>query len=68
MYKSDVITPSFVQDFLKKNKIKQKTIALELGVDYTNISSWISGRRPMSRITKNMFYYYISVKIYPEKI
>ncbi|WP_372472628.1 hypothetical protein AB4865_07345 [Capnocytophaga sp. ARDL2] len=60
--KSDEITPELLQTLIQKHKLKIKDIQKETGLEMSNLSMWINGKRPMSKIVQNMFYYYFKTK------
>lgn len=43
-----------------KKKLKNRTIAHELGVDENTISAYIGGKKPLSGVVKAMFWYYFA--------
>lgn len=53
----DHVTPQWVKRKLEVKGLGQVDIITETGIDKTNISAWISGKRPMSQPVKAMFYY-----------
>lgn len=57
--KSDQITPEYLKKELKKKNIRIKDIHEDTGIEVSNLSAWINDIRPMSKIVKNMFYYYL---------
>lgn len=53
----DHVTPQWVARKLSDKGFSQVDIINETGIDKTNISAWISGKRPMSQPVKAMFYF-----------
>lgn len=58
----DHATPGWIARKLEEKGISQSDIVEFTGVDKTNISAWISGKRPMSQPVKAMFYLYLTQK------
>lgn len=54
----EIVTPEYIRHFMTVYKVKVKELALDTGVDATNISAWMNGVREMSQPVKAMFYYY----------
>ncbi|MDO9554518.1 hypothetical protein [Rhodonellum sp.] len=55
--KVDAVTPGWVQTQMQRKGMEQKDILETTGLDKTNLSAWISGKRSMSQPVKAMFYY-----------
>ncbi|GAB3662215.1 hypothetical protein GCM10028791_37150 [Echinicola sediminis] len=53
----DQVTPNWLQRKLEEKGINQHTIVEMTGIDKGNVSSWISGAKPMSQPVKAMFYF-----------
>lgn len=60
--KSDQITPEYLKKELQKRSIRIKDIHEDTGIEVSNLSAWINDTRPMSKIVKNMFYFYLLSK------
>lgn len=60
-----VVTPHWIQEVMHVKGLKLKRIAEETGVDYTQLSSVVTGDRPLSKAMKAMFFYYLLSK--PDK-
>lgn len=58
----NMVTTSWVSNEMAKRDIKIKDMVVDTGLDKTNLSAWISGKRPMSNIVKAMFYFYFLSK------
>lgn len=56
------VTDGWLRKVMKDNNINVKTIVADTGIDKTNISAWVNGKRPMSQITKSLLYYYFKYK------
>lgn len=56
----DQVDPDWITDRMNKSGISLKQIEEDTGVDKTNLSAWINGKRPMSQPVKAMFYLYFS--------
>lgn len=52
------VTPEWIQDRMNENKVSLKRLEKDTGLDKTNLSAWVNGKRPMSQPVKAMFYYY----------
>lgn len=52
----DHATPGWIQRKLEEKGISQSKIVEITGIDKTNLSAWIQGKRPMSQPVKAMFY------------
>jgi len=52
------VDAKWVNDQMLATGTKLKQIAKETGIDYTQLSSLISGIRPMSQTVKALFYFY----------
>lgn len=56
----DSVTPEWLSEKMLKKGVKITDIVTDTGIDRTNISAWINGKRPMSQIVKAMFYFYFT--------
>jgi len=56
----DVVTPKWLSDKMLLTGTRIKDIEANTGIEKTNISPWINGKKPMSQIVKAMFYYYFA--------
>jgi hypothetical protein len=54
---ADNVTPDWIQKRMNDRGISLKQIEGATGVDKTNLSAWINGKRPMSQPVKAMFYF-----------
>lgn len=52
------IDSTYIRSYMINNGIKSKDICNDTGLDKTNISAWINGKRPMSKIVIAMFHFY----------
>lgn len=52
----DVVDAAWLQQ--RRGQTPIKSIAHELGVDANNVSSYFSGNKPLSGVTRAMFYWY----------
>lgn len=52
----DHATPGWIQRKLEEKGLSQVAIVELTGIDKTNLSAWISGKRQMSQPVKAMFY------------
>jgi DNA-binding Xre family transcriptional regulator len=43
-----------------KKGVKFNDLVTDTGLDKTNISAWVNGKRDMSQIVKAMFYFYFT--------
>lgn len=53
------ITEEWILDQFSKKPMSVKDLVEATGIDNTNLSAWINGKRPMSQPVKAMFYYLI---------
>ncbi len=61
---ADAIDPTFLRSIQSKNQIKLKNLQADLGIHKTRISHWMTGKLPMNKATKNMFYWYLVANKY----
>jgi hypothetical protein len=55
--KVEAVGPEWIQKQMHSKGVSQKTIVEETGIDKTNVSAWITGKRPMSQPVKAMFWF-----------
>jgi hypothetical protein len=60
--KANKVDSKWIQDKMLSGEIKLKEIAADTGIDYTQLSSLVSGDRPLSQPMKALFWYYFSYK------
>jgi hypothetical protein len=58
---NDIVTPKWLSDHMNQYGIKVNDLVKDTGIEKSNISAWINGLRPMSKIVKDMFYTRFSV-------
>jgi hypothetical protein len=59
---TDEVTPKWISNHMAEEKISIKDLVSLTGIDRTNFSAWINGKRPMSQPVKAMFYYFFKTK------
>lgn len=52
-----VVTPEWLSSKLHQYQLRIIDIESITGLDKTNISAWVNGKRPMSQIVKAMFFF-----------
>lgn len=52
------ITPEWVNDQVKAHKLSRSTLKAQTGLTASELSDMLNGRRPMTRTTRAMFYYF----------
>lgn len=60
-FEGDEVTPEWVRERMDAFCIKQKDLIKNTGLDRSNISSYLSGKRPMSKGVKALFFYYFAL-------
>lgn len=58
----EAVTPHWVQDRMQQTGTRLNTLASDTGLDKSSLSAIISGIRPMSNITRAMFFFYFQSK------
>lgn len=58
----DAVTPQWLEERFSETGTKQRDVTAEIGLPESTVSSWISGKRPMSLPVKAMFYFYFKLK------
>jgi hypothetical protein len=56
----NIVTAEWVQEKMKSGKIKLKEITQVSGLDYTQLSSVVNGKRPLSQLMKAYIFYFFS--------
>lgn len=56
------MNPKTIQAEIKRLDIRSKDISRETGIEYTQLTALITGKRPLSQPMKALFYYYFLVK------
>lgn len=51
------VDTSWIAQRMEAKSLTQVEVSRQTGIDKSNISAWISGLRPMSKIVKAMFYF-----------
>lgn len=58
----EVVSPEWITRQMTDGGIKLRQISKDTGIDYTQLSSLVSGARPLSQPMKAVFYYYFLSK------
>lgn len=53
----DDVNPGWIKSKMEENAWSQTQVSDLTGIPKSNISSWLSGKRPLSQIAKAMFYF-----------
>lgn len=56
LHPAQAIDSEWVQSEMAKSNLKVKDLVELTGLEKSNISAWINGKRPMSNIVKSLFY------------
>jgi hypothetical protein len=56
----DIVTPGWIKKKMLDKGIKIKDIVSDTGIDKSTISSYINEHKPLSHVTKAMFFYYFN--------
>lgn len=59
---TDIVTPEWINKQMLSKITRVQDISNDTGIDKTNISAWINGKREMSQIVKAMFFFYFNSK------
>ena len=58
----DIVTPGWISDMMHAHKTRIKDIVMDTGIDKATISAYINNHKPLSHVTKAMFFYYFKNK------
>lgn len=58
----DIVTPEWIQKQISTLGIKYKDIVKETGIHKATISAYANGLKPLSGVTRAMFYFYFKSK------
>lgn len=58
----DIVTPGWISEMMHVNNIRIKDIVTDTGIDKATISAFINNHKPLSHVTKAMFFYYFKSK------
>lgn len=58
----DVVDPDWINKEMFQTGTKLKDIAKDTGIDYTNLSAMVNGKREISQVMKALFYFYFKAK------
>jgi hypothetical protein len=56
LHPAQAIDTEWVQSEMAKSNLKVKDLVEITGLEKSNISAWVNGKRPMSNIVKSLFY------------
>ena len=60
--KFNEITHEWLNEQMIDLKIDRATVMQELGINAPDLSNYLSGRNPLSKVRKSQFYYYFKWK------
>ncbi|MBK7694095.1 MAG: hypothetical protein IPI30_07190 [Saprospiraceae bacterium] len=60
----DIINDKYLHDLTGKLKISNKEFERAFGIHKNEISKWINGSKPMGKMVRALFYYYLLSKGY----
>lgn len=63
----NVVTPEWIQEQMASHNIRLKQVSVETGLDYTQLSAIVNGKRSFAQPIKAMFFYYFMSKEVLEK-
>jgi hypothetical protein len=58
----DIVTPGWISDMMYVHKTRIKDMVTDTGIDKATISAYINNHKPLSHVTKAMFFYYFKSK------
>jgi hypothetical protein len=58
----DIVTPGWISDMMHVHKTRIKDMVTDTGIDKATISAYINNHKPLSHVTKAMFFYYFKSK------
>lgn len=59
---ADIINKVYIQDVMKQYELKSKDLEVDLGINKSRVSEWLSGKRELTKPVRNMFYWYFVAK------